>query len=434
MNTMPDPDDFVLVMTVGGSPDPLVKSIKHYKPKYAIFIVSKGSHSQIQTILDETGSFGHFQTINLADEQNILQCVRDIRAGIPQKLHELSLPPDILLIADITGGTKAMSASLAMVMVEHKSRFSYVGGDKRTKENGLGIVESGHEKMVTTLNPWDAIGLREAQDLIQAYNTGHYPVAVEKANFLKSTDSEYSIFYEGLSRVIDGIANWDIFNYEIACSGFRNGVNRLKVYNTRTHPKFQAFFSQLEQLQAELEAISTEYKLLHPSDMAFKPLPAGTGSHYLRDLVANAQRCAERGHYDDAVARLYSAVEKAAKIALAQRGIDNSNVPPELLDRLDEEFSDRYKTQEKIQFALQMSYKALCALAPDEPMSKAFIKYEKPLTDALDARNHSLLAHGYQPIRKSDYDKLNEIVMCFLELDQGDLLQFPKLELNQVLF
>lgn len=81
-----------------------------------------------------------------------------------------------------------------------------------------------------------------------------------------------------------------------------------------------------------------------------------------------------------------------------------------------------------------MSYKALCALAPDEPMSKAFIKYEKPLTDALDARNHSLLAHGYQPIRKSDYDKLNEIVMCFLELDQGDLLQFPKLELNQVLF
>ena len=45
----------------------------------------------------------------------------------------------------------------------------------------------------------------------------------------------------------------------------------------------------------------------------------------VRDLVAQAERTCRLAHRpDDAVARLYSALEKLAKAALAAHGIDNS--------------------------------------------------------------------------------------------------------------
>lgn len=44
--------------------------------------------------------------------------------------------------------------------------------------------------------------------------------------------------------------------------------------------------------------------------------PAGSGRAYLRDLLANAARRIAGGRHDDAVARLYCAIEKSAKIRL----------------------------------------------------------------------------------------------------------------------
>ncbi|OQX91368.1 MAG: hypothetical protein B6D58_08485, partial [candidate division Zixibacteria bacterium 4484_95] len=50
------------------------------------------------------------------------------------------------IVIDLTGGTKQMSAALALAATEQGLKVSYVGGEERTKD-GLGTVVSGTEKI-----------------------------------------------------------------------------------------------------------------------------------------------------------------------------------------------------------------------------------------------------------------------------------------------
>lgn len=426
------PDSFVLVLSVGGSPEPLIESIRHYKPRHVIFVASRGSNAKVTEILQRTEGIGKHETITLSDYQNLLACVRDIRDELPKKLEAMNLPPDTLLIADITGGTKVMSAALTLVMMEFNSRFTYVGGDVRTK-TGLGTVESGHEKIMPMDNPWDAMGLVEARSLVHSFNAGQFDAAREKAEFLKSRDSEFSAFYAALAVVIDAFRHWDIFDYKKAYALFRDGLGRLAPYNNRRFKNFCPLYEELQNAFAVLEPAANEAALLK---RPFATLEAGVGAAYLRDLVGNARRCAKRGHYDDAVARLYSAIEKTAKIALAQKGINNSRAPKDILAAAGEELVNKHASSadNEIKLPLTDSFLLICGLEPENPLAQAYKMHAAALAKTLESRNMSLLAHGYNPVSDEAYQKLYAIALNFLNIDEGDLMDFPEMDINSIIF
>lgn len=425
------PDNFVLVLSVGGSPEPLIESIKHYKPGHVIFVASRDSNAKVAEILKRTEGIGRHETITLSDYQNLLACVRDIRDELPKKLEAMNLPSDTLLIADITGGTKVMSAALTLVMMEFNSRFTYVGGSQRTK-TGLGIVESGHETIIQMDNPWDAMGLREARSLVQSFNAGQFDAAREKAIFLKSRDSEYSAFYAALAVLIEAFGNWDIFNYKKARTLFKDSLGRLDSYNNRRHNNFRPLYGELKRSFAALEQAAGDAEVLKKP---FEPLEAGTGAAYLRDLVANASRCAKGGHYDDAVARLYSAIEKTAKIALAQMGINNSQVQKDVLAAAGGDLANKHVCADKeIKLPLTDSFLLLRGLAPENPVAIAYEKYAAELDKTLKSRNMSLLAHGYNPVSAKDYQKLHAVALQFLDIGEEDLVDFPEMDINSIIF
>lgn len=433
---LPNPHDYVLVLSVGGSPEPLIKSIQHYHPLYVIFIASRESNAKILQIVRETEGIEKYYTIIISDHQDLLACVRDIRLQIPEALASMRLPADILLIADITGGTKVMSSALTLAMMEFNSRFTYVGGDRRPKNNNdednTGPVQSGSEVIMPMDNPWDAIGLREANSLVLAFNAGQYEAAMEKAEFIKSRDSEYAAFYDGLYAVIDAYRNWDIFNHQKAFNLLFQGINKLRPYGTRNNPRFKRLFERLEQALGALERIDREAAVLKN---VFTPLEPDCGQDYLRDLVGNARRRAQRGHYDDAVARLYSAIEKTVKIALAQKGINNSDVSREVLAQEAGDLAAKYEREEgKIRIALGESFQLLCGLDPEHHVSCAYATHADNLDKTLEFRNKSLLAHGYRPVKAEDYQKLFDVTLKFLGIQEEELPDFPVLEINSILF
>lgn len=451
MSTAPDlnPEDFVLVLSVGGSPEPIIQSIRNYKSYYVIFIASKDSSAIIMDVLRETERIRKHETITLSDFQDLVACVRDIREELPKKLQAMNLPPDILLVGDITGGTKVMSAALTLALMEFNSRFSYVGGTKRTKA-GLGTTENGYEKILQMANPWDALGLREARSLAQAFNTGQFAAARENAEFMKSRDSEYRTFYDGLSLVIEAFRTWDTFNYKSAKNTFLQGIRKLQSYNNRRHKNFCALYEELEKSLQQLEKVAGEAAILQRS---FHRLESGAGFAYIRDLIANARRCADRGHFDDAVARLYSAIEKTAKIALAQRGINNSDMPKEAIIKAGAEIAAKYgcvETQaggvekvpdmkgnakgDKIKVPLEDSFLILCSIEPEDQIAAAYKEHADILKKTLESRNMSLLAHGYNPVNEEDYQKLYKTALSFLNIAETDLHEFPVIEMNQILF
>ncbi|MBD5641601.1 MAG: TIGR02710 family CRISPR-associated protein [Desulfovibrio sp.] len=428
---IPDPHDFALVLSVGSTIRPLIESINYYHPLYVIFIASRETNANVTEILQQTGGILKHGTITLSDYQNLLECVRDIREELPKKLDAMSLPADTLLIADITGGTKVMSAALALAMMEFNSRFTYVGGDKR---GGPGDrVEDGHEKIMPMDNPWDVIGVREAASLAQAFNAGQFEAAREKADFLRSKNSEYNAFYGGIGAAIEAFRHWDSFSHDNACKELKHALGRLAPYDNRRHENFRPLYAQLQAAYETLAKISQDAAaLLEP----FRQLEPGLGDAYLRDLVGNARRRAQRGHYDDAVARLYSAIEKTAKIALAQKGVNNSAVTRETLEKAGGELAEKYAGEPdgEIRLPLGASFLLLGSLEPGHSAACAYGRHMDALAKNLETRNKSLLAHGYRPVKAEDYQKLFGIALQFLGIGEEDLPDFPALEVNSILF
>lgn len=427
-----NPESFVLVLSVGGSIEPLIRSIGHYNPRRVVFVASRDSNPRVREILERVEGIGRHETITLEDHQRLLPSLRDIRRELPRRLDAMNVPPGTLLLTDFTGGTKAMSAALTLAMIEYKSRFTYVGGDIRGKD-GLGTVESGHETVIFMDDPWYEMGLREARSLELYFNAGQYDAAREQVRFLKSRDSEYSAFYDGLGMVIEAFHNWDIFNYKKAMERFSGGINRLAVYNNRNHKNFRPQYARLKDAFDALERVAADAVLLKGN---FRPLNAGEGDAYVRDLVANARRCAVRGHYDDAVARLYSAIEKTAKIALARMGLDNSDFPKDALAQAGGGLAEKHGEDPdgKIRLPLNASFAALCGFAPEHAVARAYKANSEALEKALRSRNMSLLAHGYNPVEEKAYRKLYDIALQFLGIKEEELVKFPELDVNSILF
>lgn len=150
-------------------------------------------------------------------------------------------------------------------------------------------------------------------------------------------------------------------------------------------------------------------------------------------MLGNAQRRANAGHYDDAVARLYSAIEKCAKIALQTRhGIDNSNIRMEQMPQsLREEWRTIANDESMVRVGLEKSFQLLAAL--NDPMGEIFLARQKALKDTLQARNASLLAHGYVPIDSDKYEKLLAVALDFLQVDKKSLPTFPHLDWKALL-
>ncbi len=134
------------------------------------------------------------------------------------------------------------------------------------------------------------------------------------------------------------------------------------------------------------------------------------------DLLMNAERRAAQKRYDDAVARLYRAVEMLAQTRLSQAyQIDTSNVD---INRLPEHLREKYanRTSEsnpKVQLALTDSYTLLSEL--DDPVGALYKKKESQVRDSIGKRNHSYLAHGTEPIGERVYSTVRDTLTEFIE-------------------
>jgi CRISPR-associated protein (TIGR02710 family) len=341
----------------------------------------------------------------------------------------MNLPEDALLVADITGGTKIMSAALTLVMMEHRSRFAYVGGASRTKA-GLGIVKTGHEIFMQQDNPWDVMALREVRNLARSFNSGEFAAAWEIAKELAANVTTDGKFYTCLNDLVEAYCLWDGFAHKRALNKLNESIGRLEPFALNT-PRWRKQLDLFKESKGTLEKVEQDAQELRAAKGRVSPT---CGRAYLCDLLANARRRMRAGRYDDAVVRLYSGIEKIAKIALlARHGIDNSNID---LERTPEGQRDSLRAamgnDGRIRIGLQKSFALLDAL--EDPLGRQYSRHEKELRRTLDARNQSLLAHGYNPVTASTCKKLFPMALEFLDLNEKDLPEYPPLDWKSLIF
>lgn len=418
----------VLLVSVGGSPKPIAYCINHYQPAKVVFFASKGSRGQIEKEIRPllTHVWEDAEIITTPDAQDMTKCMETLVEQLPGKLEVLDFKFDELLV-DYTGGTKTMSAAVVLATIDKQVRYSYVGGQDRNKE-GLGTVLDGSEVVVINPNPWDVLALELKRRMGRQFNQARFAEARQTAGFaLHKVTSQHKPLYKAFRDLFEGYFRWSVFDYGRAVGPLRKGLAKLEEIAPMSGDKgLMGFTAALDEDARRLELIKGAFQQAQKKGA---PVEAEAARALIVDLVGNGVRAVRLGsRSDDGVARLYSAIEKLAKLALMERGIDNSGAKAEQLPAtLREGYVQRFQDPESglLRFGLDASYRLLDALG--DPLGKKYMEREKDLSAVLGIRNSSLMVHGWTPVKEDTFDKMLLITLAFIEMTEEQLPKLPAL-------
>ncbi len=372
-----------LLCTVGGSYQPIVKAIEHLRPDHVCFICSdddpatgnKGSYTQVEGkgnvikahFQDEKPSLPNIptQTGLQAEQVTVLRVDPDNLDDIYRTLIDWLSGRDRRaerLVADYTGGTKTMSAALVAVALDEGIKLQLVSGSR----SNLVKVESGAEYVA----PAAVSESRFRRQLAQAMAPWQRHSYDESALILEKIEPpsppELRGEYERAIGVSRALAAWDRFDHKSA----RDILSRYR-------PILGRFWGPL---LGSLDLINN---------------PERSEPMRLLDLWRNAERRATQGRYDDAVARTYRLLEWSAQWILQTRaGIATNDVPE---DKIPPGIELTRNRQGQYQAGLFNAW-AMVANYGGEAVAEFWDAEEQSMLDLLKSRNHSILAHGFEPI------------------------------------
>jgi len=398
----------ILICTVGGSHQPIVSAINDLRPDFVVFICTDknpatqqpGSRIQIEgkgncinahpnddkptlpNIPAQTGLVAGQYEVVLTLPDNLdciyLDCVTAID-GISRRF------PDAQIAADYTGGTKSMSAGLVMAVVESSgidlqlvtgSRADLIKVQDGSQFSGKADCERVRYRRLT--EPYRRAWQRYAYSEAVAGLAGLKPPG--------GLRDEYTRFRE-LSRAF---AEWDNFNHAQALS-------ILQSYAPSLPDHLKQYIGNAMQL----------------NDKSAEKCDAAR----LFDLYRNAERRAAQGRYDDAVARIYRLIEWSAQWLLKTRvNIETGDVKPEQIPGhliLTQNRKGQWQAGLFNAWQLVKHY-------TKGPAAVFVTEQENNLRSHIEARNASILAHGFTPIQHNQWQPIyvwlkNQYIPMLLE-------------------
>ena len=414
---MPSDKHHLLICTVGGTPEPVVAAVRHWKPARVLLVHSIDTKPSAESVSKEPGLLqpGAWDTVELHDAQDFGDCVRMMR-GLDQQIGAWRRKgPEYDVIVDFTGGTKCMSAALSLVSRRWPCAFSYVGGTERTK-GGTGIVVSGKEQTLVTQNPWNALGYQAIEDACLLFDQHAFlPAAKLLDETRKAADDDavkrrLSTFHQ----LCEGYGLWDRFQHKDAVQRIANVLKNAT------------------DLQAVLGSSRSEpvVRIIKQHHQALQTLVAQPRSRaMIADLMSNARRRKHEGRYDDGVARLYRAIESFAQLALAER-YEIPSTDDVALERFPESLRARWESRAengKLLLGLRDAYVLLDELGDSAGKSFKDLGLHDPQRSPLTARNQSILAHGFQPVGHNVFDQLWSAAATLGDFTEAELPTFPRL-------
>ena len=412
---MNDKKHTLLICSVGGTPEPVAAAIWHWRPARIMFLCSGQTRESSSAALDAAAAAGGptipagctDQTV-LSDPQDLQQTLRDLRPLDRYVQSWRQRGDDYAIVVDFTGGTKVMSAALALVARRWKCTFAYVGGQERSKD-GVGVVVSGRETQFSQFNPWDALGYQALEDAIAVFNHGGYAAAAALLDLAVKNAERPEVKRElsTLKAVIDAYAAWDRFDHKEAAQRFADAL--------KNRNDLAAIFPEASSVIARIER--------HRDRVAHLAGQNEPAAGWVEDLLHNARRRAAERRFDDAVARLYRTFEALAQVRLREKhGVPDTKAVSlaQLPDTLRTKWANRGRDNRSFALGLQDAYRVLKECG-DELGGKFF---ELGLADdqrsSLVARNQSILAHGFQPVGETVYNQLDEKVRFLVSFDDTD--------------
>lgn len=368
-----------LILTVGQTAAPLEHALLEHAPQGVVLVASQGSQAVAGELIRRYGDSLRYHTLLLDDPEDLGEV---FRKGL-EALKKAKEWEARAVVADITGGTKTMAAGLVLALTGQGVTFSYVGGQQRDAQ---GRVVSGAERLRVLEDPTYRYGLREWEGFRRAWNQADFQASLEFLESLlqRPTSPSEQRFYTHLKGITEGMVAWDLFQHKEAWKKLEEHLEpALAIAEAWGHGAKVRALQELQEAKARLRAIL---------DREGKPTFA-----LLADLLANAQRRASRGRYDDALARLYRAIELAAEADLYERtGIElrsASSYPDKLKDLAG-------RKTPGLKEALGLAFEIDTRLGNSGTLAqRLYGDYSSKLRGLLQQRHSSILAHGVKPVK-----------------------------------
>ena len=328
----------------------------------------------------------------------------------PDKVEDLSLAygrlidalrdehPDLAIEADFTSGTKAMSAALAMAAASRGiTRLHYAVGARDSSGRATST-----ERIVSIAGA-DLLGDARAIELGRVFDLGQFAAVIAGCDGLldggRISDALVRARLESLRFMARAYDAMDRFDWKTAFAILRD---------YRKHACLASSGWRTETIGAQV-----------PHVKACREATRLT-SEFLVDLLANAERCIDRGRFDDAVARLYRLCEAIGQARLYSHRIDNTeHAPRKTLEQLAPKWAETYRNWRRskgVEFAKlgardNIDILRECGDPVGEDIHVAYHGTEGSreagqLQNALERRNRSLLAHGFLPVEREHAEDL----------------------------
>lgn len=381
-----------LLMTLGTGRDVengLAKSIQTHNPDKLYFIATNVSLDTIPRIEAAIGHpLQHESPLQVENAEDVEASWKTTAEAIRSILAAGFKAEDITL--DFTSGTKAMSAGAVLAGVSLQCGWlSYVGGGKR---DDTGRVITGTERVIT-LTP-NQVFLENRRRLFRdLFNAFQYEACLSLVREARkgNADPDLQDEMDAVENLALAYSCWDKFDHSTAAAHFQKVP---RTWNSR----WRIDAAASKEMVFKIDKQRTAYKNSNQIRDKYGP-------EILADLLANAARRAVEGKYDDAVARLYRAMELTAQALLAQKDIDTSDVN---LEQLPGAWQHEYQGSRKpIQLGQEKAFELLKDTG--QPKGNQFLE-NKRLRNYLSKRNSSILAHGLDPVGKETYDHLRQEV------------------------
>ena len=340
----------VLVITVGGSCEPIVNAVKSKDYDRVFFVCSTGGRQGSDQTVDGKGNPCRKSLEDRVGEPSIV-----VQAGLDvtkyekilleqDELDDLNLAykrikrlgkeitnkyPDAEIIANFTGGTKTMSACLVMAAIVYDWKLELNQGLRRD----LIRVTSGDIAV-----PVSVEGILEDRyiSLVEKALDAHdYSMAAAiSTEFIKKiTDAKIRAKWLLLKNLSEGFSLWDAFLYNEALPLLEAepkvivswlATLRNLTYTEKQGHEYQVIYDLINKVkrkdhrgkcEAAVSRLCEATALLAQTKLTKR---REHGYQVVYDLINNAERRAHQGRYDDAVSRLYRATELLAQTRLRE--------------------------------------------------------------------------------------------------------------------
>lgn len=439
-----------LILSCGGSPEPLIFCINNYKPEFTYFLCSNDSVDIANDIAKNCNLSDNQFNCNVVENHESLE---DCFAKSREIIKELQKDYDNVHV-DFTGGTKPMVSGLVLAAIGENCTYSYVGSQnsQARDKNGLGVVQDGFELIKNQRDPYDVFAVMEFEKGMDFFNSYQFEAA--KTNFKQASEKLESIELKELSEIylelVEVYDKWDKFKnvkgkkltLNFLLKNILEKINNSQNVKNHFIEYYPEFIPKIEQNIKFLDLKLSKKGRIKPKNVHY----------YLPDLLNNAYRRIEEGKYDDAVARLYRSIELIAQMSLSEKNIineDNLWKNSEFsINVLDVDLIATFEVQETLEtffeynkskrygnktfrLALKNSYELLESLGSD---FAADYLNDDDLKTNITSRNRSILAHGLQPIDKEKAETLYSQVLSYSKrafpnlITYIDMSKFPKFE------